>query len=50
MRGLEKCRAEFSLMVLAYNFTRVLNILGVDRLRDYCVQRSENGLKTLGAA
>jgi len=41
MRSKEKCRGEFSLMVLAYNFTRVLNILGIDRLRDYCVQRSE---------
>jgi len=47
MRGLEKCRGEFSLMVLAYNFTRVLNILGIiDALRDYCVQRSRNTLTT----
>lgn len=45
MRGLEKCRGEFSLMTLAYNFTRVLNILGVDKLRDYCVQRLENRVK-----
>lgn len=45
MRGLEKCRGEFSLMVLAYNFTRVLNALGVDVLRDYCVQHTENELK-----
>jgi hypothetical protein len=45
MRGLEKCRGEFSLMTLAYNFTRVLNILGIDKLRDYCIQRSENTLK-----
>ncbi len=45
MRGLEKCRGEFSLMVLGYNFTRVLNILGTDMLRDYCVQRSENRQK-----
>ena len=45
MRGLDKCRGEFSLMVLAYNFTRVLNILGIDRLRDYCVQCSENTQK-----
>jgi len=45
MRGLEKCRGEFSLMVLGYNFTRVLNTLGVDALRDYCVQRTENELK-----
>lgn len=40
MRGLEKCRGEFSLMTLCYNFTRVLNILGVDKLRDYCAQRA----------
>jgi transposase len=45
MRGLEKCRGEFSLMTLAYNFTRVLNIIGINKLRDYCVQRSENTLK-----
>lgn len=45
MRGLEKCRGEFSLMALGYNFTRVLNILGVDRLRDYCARRSEYTLK-----
>jgi transposase len=44
MRGLEKCRGEFSLMVLGYNFTRTLNILGADCLRDYCVQRQENRL------
>jgi transposase len=50
MRGLEKCRGEFSLMTLAYNFTRVLNILGVDKLRDYCAQRSGNALKTAGYA
>ena len=39
MRGLEKCRGEFSLMTVAYNFTRVLNILGAQRLREYCVGR-----------
>ncbi len=47
MRGLEKCQGEFSLMVLAYNFTRVINIKGVDFLRDYCVQRQENRLKNI---
>jgi hypothetical protein len=41
MRGLEKSTGEFSLMVLGYNFTRVLNILGIDGLRGYCDQRSE---------
>lgn len=45
MRGLEKCRGEFSLMALCYNFTRVLNILGVAVFRDYCVQRLRNGGK-----
>ena len=42
MRGLEKSKGEFSLMVLGYNFTRVLNILGIDAIRDYCARRSEN--------
>ena len=45
MRELEKCRGEFSLMVMASNFTRVLNILGVGALRDYCARRSEITLK-----
>ena len=48
MRGLEKSQGEFSLMVLGYNFTRVLNILGMGALRDYCVQRSENKTVNLG--
>jgi len=47
MRGIEKCRGEFSLMVLGYNFTRVLNIQGADFLRDYCIQRQENRLKNV---
>jgi transposase len=47
MRGLEKCRGEFSLMVLGYNFSRVLVLLGVERLRDYCAQRQENSLKSV---
>ena len=42
MRGPEKSKGEFSLMVLGYNFTHVLNILGIDTLRDYCVQRCKN--------
>ena len=32
MRGLEKVRAEFSLTALAYNMTRVLKIVGIERL------------------
>jgi transposase len=45
MRGLEKCRGEFSLMVLCYNFSRVLALLGMGCLRDYCAQRQEKNLK-----
>ena len=40
MRGLEKCRGEFSLMATSYNFTRVLNILGVDEFTAYCKARA----------
>ena len=43
MRGLEKCRGEFSLMTLIYNFTQVLNILGVERFREYCAGRRVYG-------
>jgi Transposase DDE domain len=32
MRGLGKVRAEFSLTALAYNMTRVLNVVGLERL------------------
>lgn len=45
MRGMEKCQGEFSLMTLGYNFTRVLNIIGLDAFRDYCAQRSGKTLK-----
>lgn len=50
MRGLEKSQGEFSLRVLGYNFMRVLNILDMDTLRDYYVQRSENKTINLGYA
>jgi len=30
LRGFEKVRGEWSLMTLCYNFTRVLNILGLN--------------------
>lgn len=45
MRGLEKCGGEFSLMTLAYNFSRVLNILGRYFIQDYCAQQLENTSK-----
>ena len=36
MHGLAKCRGEFSLMTLCYNFNRVLNIVGVEAVMAYC--------------
>lgn len=45
MRGIEKCCGEFSLMAVCYNFTRVLNILGVETFRDYCANRLKNSEK-----
>lgn len=41
MRGLEKCQGEFSLMVMSYNFTRVLNIIGLKTFIEHCTQRSQ---------
>jgi hypothetical protein len=40
MRGFEKVRGECSLMVLCYNFTRVLTIIGLDRFIAWLVERS----------
>ena len=45
MRSLKKCSGEFSLMVMAYNFTRVLNTIDLSIFRDYCIRRQENELK-----
>jgi transposase len=42
MRGLKKCKGEFSLMVMCYNFTRAINLLGVEFIRHYCAQRQGN--------
>ncbi len=43
MRGLDRCRGEFSLMVLGYNFKRVVNELGADAFREYCLQKQRFG-------
>jgi hypothetical protein len=32
MRGFDKVRGELGLMVLCYNFTRALNIIGLEKL------------------
>ena len=42
MRGFEKVRGEWGLMALCYNFTRVLNILGLDRFMAYLAKRHSN--------
>jgi transposase len=39
VRGFEKVRGEWGLMALSYNFTRVLNIIGVDGLIAYFAKR-----------
>jgi transposase len=39
VRGFEKVWGEMSLMVLGYNLTRVIHILGAQAFRDYCAQR-----------
>ncbi len=36
VRGFKKVKGEWSLMNLAYNFTRVLNILGIKGFKAYC--------------
>jgi len=40
VRGLAKVRGELGLMVLCYNFTRVLNIIGLERLLAWLAARS----------
>lgn len=39
LRGLDKVRAEWSLMMLCYNFKRVLSIFGMAAFRAYCFTR-----------
>ena len=39
VRGFDKVRGEWSLMALCYNFSRVLNILGLDSFMAYLAKR-----------
>ena len=50
VRGREKCRGEPSLAALCRNFTRALDILGCEALRDYCARRSGNQAKMVQCA
>ena len=47
MRGLRKCRGEFSLMTLSYNLKRVMSVLGEAALAEHCLQKQ--GLAASGA-
>jgi transposase len=40
VRGFDKVRGEWSLMALCYNFSRALNIVGLDRLIAYFAERA----------
>lgn len=42
LRGKDKVSTEAALLMLSYNLKRVLNILGVDTFRTYCLQRAKN--------
>jgi len=41
MRSLARCRGEFNLMTLCYNFKRVLKEIGVGAFVAYCRVRKE---------
>jgi transposase len=41
VRGFDKVRGEWSLMALCYNFSRTLNIVGLDRLIAYFAERAQ---------
>ena len=43
MRGLGKCRGEFSLMTLGYNFKRVMRVLGEAAFTEHCLQKQRLG-------
>ncbi len=43
MRGLGKCRGEFSLMTLGYNFKRVMRVLGGAAFVEHCLQKQRLG-------
>jgi len=46
VRGFKKVGGEWALMVTCYNFGRVLNIIGFDAFRDYCLQRRKKRTKS----
>lgn len=45
MRGFEKVGGEWALMATCYNFGRVLNIVGLDDFKQYCLGRRQKQIK-----
>ncbi len=41
LRGLKKVRTEMNLLMISYNFKRVLNIIGIEKFREYCIKRKK---------
>ena len=41
VRGFKKVAGEWALMATCYNFGRVLNIIGFDAFREYCIKRQQ---------
>ena len=46
VRGFEKVGGEWALMITGYNFTRVLNIIGMEAFMAFCAKRKENRVMT----
>ena len=42
LRGKDKVSTEMALLMLSYNIKRVLNILGLETFRTYCLLRAKN--------
>ena len=42
VRGFEKVGGEWALMATCYNFARVLNIIGLEAFKEYCLKRQKN--------
>jgi transposase len=41
VRGFEKVGGEWAIMATCYNFNRVLNIIGIDAFKEYCLQHQK---------
>jgi transposase len=48
VRGFRKVRGEMGLLVLCYHLKRVLNIVGMERFKNYCAQRATTNHVMMG--